>query len=43
MLDRLVYDASFVPVGPDELAQTDKMVVEALDAPSPRMLTAVIR
>lgn len=43
MLDKLFYDASLVPARPDELPTTDEMVLEALDAPSTGMLSAVIR
>jgi Ankyrin repeat len=43
LLDKLFYDASLVPARPDELPSTDEMVLEALDAPSTGMLSAVIR
>ena len=43
MLDKLFYEAALVPVRPDELPNTDEMVLEALDAPSTGMLSAIIR
>jgi hypothetical protein len=43
LLDKLFYDASLVPARADELPSTEEMVLEALDAPSTGMLSAVIR
>jgi hypothetical protein len=43
LMDKLFHDASLVPASPDELPTTDDLVLEALDAPSTGMLSAVIR
>lgn len=43
LLEKAFYEASLVPVRPDELPSTDEMVLEALDAPTTGMLSAVIQ